>query len=194
LQSCGLRSTKAWIGEKEELFNEEVGFTDSSFLDMFTFPILAGNRGNPLKDPQSVVLTRSVVNKIFGYSIENLDSIIGKSILFPQPATNDFIITAILEDPPENNSFRWILLVPYANAMYYPQCNNAFGNTSVYNLLDPITDVHETEKTSQTLIETYHGERINQLVHYGFLAVVENNFNYILRAVTIILQTLNCIL
>jgi putative ABC transport system permease protein len=181
LQSCGLRSTKAWIGDKEELFNEEVGFTDSSFLDMFTFPILAGNHVNPLKDPQSVVLTRSVVNKIFGYSIENLDSIIGKSILFPQPAPNDFIITAILEDPPENNSFRWTLLIPYANAMYYPQCNNAFGNTSVYILLDPKTDVREAEKTSQSLIETYHRERINQLVHYGFLADVENNFNYFLQ-------------
>jgi putative ABC transport system permease protein len=78
LKSCGLRSTMAWIGSKEEMFNEEVGFTDSSFLDMFTFTILAGNRINPLKDPQSVVLTKTVADKLYGDSINDYDKIIGK--------------------------------------------------------------------------------------------------------------------
>lgn len=180
-KSCGLRSAEAWIGSGEELFNENVGFTDSSFFDIFTFRMLAGDRISPLNHPQSLVLTKTVADKFFGDSIDNYNQIIGKSILFPQPAPNDFIITAVLDDPPENNSFRWTVLVPYANSRYYPQCNNPFGNTSVYVLLNPESNIQEIEKTAQTLMETYHGERIEQLVHYGYLADVENNFNYLLQ-------------
>lgn len=180
-KSCGLRSTMAWIGSKEKLFNESVGFTDSSFLDIFSFHVLAGDHLTPLNHPQSVVLTKSVTDKFFGDSIDDYNQIIGKTILFPQPAPNDFVITAVLEDPPENNSFRWSVLVPYLNSRYYPQCNNAFGNTSVYILLHPETDVKQAEETAQKLIETYHKERIEQLVHYGYLADGENNFNYHLQ-------------
>jgi len=180
-KSCGLRSIPAWIGGGEVLFNETVGFTDSSFFDIFTFHVLAGDRISPLNHPQSVVLTKSVADKFFGDSIDDYNQIIGERILFPQPAPNDFIITAVLEDPPENNSFRWTVLLPYPNCRYYPQCNNAFGNTSVYVLLHPETNVEKVEETAQTLIETYHGERIEQLVHYGYLADVENNFNYLLQ-------------
>jgi putative ABC transport system permease protein len=180
-KSCGLRSTMAWIGEEKKLFHEAIGFTDSSLFDMFTFRLIAGDRVTPLKHPRSVVLTKTVADKFFGDSINDYSQIIGKSILFPQPAPNDFMITAILEDPPVNNSFRWTVLVPYVNCQYYPQCNNAFGNTSVYILLQPETDVKKVEETAQALIETYHRERIKQLVHYGYLADVENNFNYLLQ-------------
>jgi putative ABC transport system permease protein len=180
-KSCGLRSMWAWIGGGEVLFNERVGFTDSSFLDIFTFHIIAGDRVNPLKHPQSVILTKTVADKFFGDSIDNYDQIIGKSILFPQPSPNDFIITAVLDDPPVNNSFNWTVLVPYANCQYYPQCNNAFGNTSVYVLLHPEADVEKVEETAQTLKDTYHGERIEQLVQYGYLADTDNNFRYFLQ-------------
>jgi putative ABC transport system permease protein len=180
-KSCGLRSTMAWIGDEKKLFNEAIGFTDSSFFDIFTFRVIAGDRITPLKHPQSVVLTKTVADKFFGDSINDYNEIIGKSILFPQPAPNDFIITAVLEDPPLNNSFRWTVLVPFVNCQYYPQCNNAFGNTSVYILLQPETNAKKVEETTQALIETYHRERIEQLVHYGYLADAENNFNYLLQ-------------
>jgi len=180
-RSCGLRSNPAWIGEEENLFNETIGFTDSSFFDIFTFQTIAGNNVNPFTHPQSAVLTRSVADKIFGDSIDNYDQIIGKTLLFPQRFPNNFVITAILEDPPVTNSFRWTVLIPYSNARYYPQCNNAFGNTSIYILLQPETDVEKTENTIQALKETYHGERINQLVQFGYLADSEKNFRYHLQ-------------
>ena len=177
-KSCGLRSNTAWIGEKDRLFEEVVGFTDSSFMDMFSFRVIAGNRENPLSHPQSVVLTKGVADKLFGDSIREYDVMIGKSILFPQPVPNLFTVTAILEDPPENNSFRWSLLIPYSNARYYPQCNNAFGNTSIYIMLHPDANMAAAEEASQALIEEFHGERIQQLVHFGYLADGDDNFSY----------------
>jgi putative ABC transport system permease protein len=181
VHSCGLRSTTAWIGIGENLFNETVGFTDSCYLDMFTFQFLAGNRTDPLSGPMNVLLTKSVADKIFGDTIESYDDLIGKSVTFPQDVPNVYTISAILADPPENNSFKWTVLVPYANSRFYPQCNNAFGNTSVYIQLQPETDAAATEQTLQQLREKFHGERIGQLIHFGYLSDSEDNFRYLLQ-------------
>jgi putative ABC transport system permease protein len=180
-KSCGLRSNPAWIGQGEKLFNEQIGFTDSTFLDIFTFPVIAGDRVNPLSEPQSVVLTRTVAMKFYGDSIDDLDQIIGESIGFPQPPPNQYIITAVIEDPPANNSFRWTVLIPYQNSRYYPQCNDPYGNTSIYVLLNRQSNPVEVEETLQSLVEEHHGERIGQLVHFGSLADVEGNFRYCLQ-------------
>jgi len=179
--SCGLRSNPAWIGEGDKLFNEQIGFTDSTYLEMFSFPVIAGDKVNPLAEPQSVVLTRTVAIKFFGDSIKDMEKIIGEVIGFPQPPPNQFTITAVLEDPPLNNSFRWTVLIPYQNAMYYPQCNDPWGNTSIYVFLNPESDPLEVEKTLQSLKEEHHGERIGQMVHFGSLADVEDNFKYCLQ-------------
>ncbi len=180
-KSCGLRSNPAWIGEGDKLFNEPIGFTDSTYLEIFTFPVIAGDKINPLSEPQSVVLTRTVAMKFFGDSIEDLDQIIGESIGFPQPPPNQYTITAVLEDPPVNNSFRWTVLIPYQNAQYYPQCNDPWGNTSVYVLLNNQSDPDDVEESLQSLVEEHHGERIGQMVHFGSLADVEDNFRYCLQ-------------
>jgi putative ABC transport system permease protein len=181
MYSCGLRSTPAWIGNAEDLFNETIGFTDSSFFDMFSFQFLAGNRSDPLSEPMNAVLTRSVADKIFGDSVKSYDDIIGKTVEFPQPDPNTFTVSAVLEDPPTANSFRWTVLIPYANSRYYPQCNNAFGNTSVYIQLQPEANAGITEQTLQQIKETFHGERIGQLIHFGYLSDSEDNFRYLLQ-------------
>ena len=179
--SCGLRSMPAWIGIGEDLFNETIGFTDSSYLEMFSFQVLAGNRSDPLSEPMNLVLTRTAADKIFGDSLKSYDEIIGKTVEFPQPAPNLFTVSAVLEDPPPANSFKWTALIPYAHCRYYPQCNNAFGNTSVYIQLQTEADAGTAERTLQGLKETYHGERIDQLIHYGYLSESEDNFRYLLQ-------------
>jgi putative ABC transport system permease protein len=180
-KTCRLRSTPAWIGIGNVLFQEHLGFTDTTYLEMFTFPVIAGDPVNPLANPQSVVLTETVAGKFFGDSVKNFGEIIGESIEFPQEAPNLFTITAVVADPPDNNSFRWTVLIPYENARYYPQCNDPFGNTSIYVMLDENNDRELAEQTAQSLIEEFHGERIGQLVHFGYIADKENNFSYHLQ-------------
>jgi len=181
-KSCGLRSMRAWIGNGDQLFEERIGFADSSFLEMLSFPVIVGDPNSPLNEPQSVILTETVAMKIFGDSIENLGDIIGESIGFPQSPPNQFIVTGIIADPPANNSFSFSVLVPYANAQYYPQCNNSFGNSSIYIMLDQENDKIRVEENLKKLEEKYYGEILEQGIHFGYLADVEDNFNYHLQS------------
>ncbi len=180
-KSCRLRSTGAWIGIGDQLFYENIGFTDSSFLEMFSFPVIAGDPVNPLSFPQSIILTETVADKFFGDSIADYSEIIGIGIEFPQDAPNVYTITAVVNDPPDNNSFRWTVLVPYDNSRHYPQCNNIFGNTSIYMMLDEQNDWKRAEETAQSLIEEFHGEDLETLVHYNYIAETDNNFRYLLQ-------------
>lgn len=177
--TCRLKSNPVWIGLKDELFQEHVGFVDSTFFQMFTYEILAGDRVNPLSEIKSIVLTESVALKIFKDSVENLNDIIGKSIEFPErPPFNLYTVTAIIADPPENTSFRWSVLIPYVNARVYPRSNDFAGDSFIYVMLDKDNNVERLQETAQTLIEEFHGETIEQAVQMGFLKAEEHHFTY----------------
>ena len=46
--TCRLKSTPAFIGLEEEVFQEHVGFVDSTFFQMFTYEFLAGDKKHRL--------------------------------------------------------------------------------------------------------------------------------------------------
>ena len=179
--TCRLRVSAADIGPEEDLFQEFIGFVDSSFFDMFSYEFMAGDRNHPLSHPKSVVLTESVAHKIF--SAEGgqvaLADLVGRSIKFPERAPgNLYTVTAIIADPPANTSFYWDVLVPYENAGPYSQSNDFSGNTYTYVLLDENNNLEALTETARTLIPDMHGEMIDFLVRKGFLKEGEHNFSY----------------
>ena len=177
--TCRLKLTRAFIGPEEDLFQQYVGFVDTSFFDLFTYQIIAGDRETPLHMLKSVVLTESVARKIFQDSLVHLDDLIGKSIEFPErPPFNQYTVTAIIADPPKNTSFYWDVLIPYVNARPYARSNDFGGDTYIYVMLDENNNAQTLEETAQSLIEDFHGEGIRQYVQMGFLKEGEHNFSY----------------
>jgi putative ABC transport system permease protein len=177
--TCRLKMARAFIGPEEDLFQQYVGFVDSTFFDLFTYQIIAGNQESSLHQPKSVVLTESVARKIFQDSLVHLDKLIGKTLKFPErPPFNVYTITAIIADPPKNTSFYWDVLIPYINARPYPRSNDFGGDTYTYVMLDENNNVDNLEKNSQALIDDFHGEGIKQYVQMGFLKEGEHNFSY----------------
>ncbi len=90
-------------------------WTDPSFLTMFNFPVLRGDAKTALKDPYSVVLTQRVAKKLFGD-----EDPIGKIVKIDN--SDNFTVTAILKDPPENTQFE----IEYLNSSAYLQAKGYF--------------------------------------------------------------------
>ena len=67
-------------------------YTDSTFFDMFSFDLVAGNKTSCLNSPAGIVLTEKTVKKIFGS-----EDPLGKGILI---SGNTFTVTGIAKDPP----------------------------------------------------------------------------------------------
>ncbi len=83
-------------------FNEpNLFYADSSFLNLFSFPLVQGNPETALLRPNSVVIAASTARKYFG----DTDPI-GKTLtLHSSTEYGDYTVTGVMEDVPQNSHF-----------------------------------------------------------------------------------------
>ncbi len=89
---------------------------DNSFLSMFSYPIVAGDKTTALKNPDCVILTETLARKIFGIKGNKFETLVGKTIVIARDSL-PYKITAIMKDVPENSHLSFDLLVSY-NSLY----------------------------------------------------------------------------
>jgi len=97
--------------EKEAPKFEEVdgvAYTDSSFFDIFNFPLAKGNPGPLLTEPNTALITQKLAIKYFGAGDP-----IGKTIRYNN--NRDYRITGVLKDIPDNTDRRQEIYLSYTN-------------------------------------------------------------------------------
>jgi putative ABC transport system permease protein len=83
-------------------------YADSSFFNVFTFPIIKSASNELLKNPNEVVLSSSMALKLF-----QSKNILGKSLdIVIRDSIRSFQIVAVVEDCPTNSSIQYDLLLP----------------------------------------------------------------------------------
>lgn len=73
-------------------------YVDADFMGMFSFPLIKGDQASVLKEPTSVVLTKSLAENLFG-----IEDPIGKTVRMNN--ASDVQVSGIIEDIPENSFF-----------------------------------------------------------------------------------------
>jgi putative ABC transport system permease protein len=140
---------------------------DEDFFNIFSYEFLAGDPGQALKKPDSLVLTESAANQIFGTR-----DALGKIITInPGQRRLDFIVSGVIRDVPKNSHFRFNVL----------NSTNLFRDPSVFpaggrNLLDEFyafgafsyvmvaenTDLAALDRKVRGLVETRWGDFLRQ--------------------------------
>jgi len=96
-------------------------YSDSSFFDVFSLPMLGGDAAEALQSPGTVILTRSMKRKVFG------DEPAINEVL--QMDRKNYVVRGIIGDIPDNCHLRFDMLVSFtsltpsfrqANAVDYP--------------------------------------------------------------------------
>jgi putative ABC transport system permease protein len=86
-------------------FNEIGLYSDADFLKVFDFELLSGGRN--FDDPNGIIITRNLANKVFGS-----DDVLGKIVsLKIADAITPLKVTGVLEDIPINSSIRFEYVV-----------------------------------------------------------------------------------
>ncbi len=129
------------FGEKR-IYLPQIFFVDTTFLAMFDFPLLKGNRQNALEKPNSAVLTESGARKLFG----NVNPI-GKTISHYGGDTVSFTVTGVLKDVPNNSQLQFDALFSF-NTRYKPDWMKFWGGNwlDTYLELAPGTSISSLEK------------------------------------------------
>jgi len=89
----------------KKLFINDILYVDSTYFGVFDHQFIKGNPKIALKNPNSIVLTKTAAIKIFG-SVKNAYN---KTLLMFDDQNNK--VTGIIEDLPENSHFRFSALV-----------------------------------------------------------------------------------
>lgn len=87
--------------DNRKFFEKRVFAADSSFLQIFSFPLLAGDRSSALTEPHSVIITEKLAGKLFSSGIQP-GEVVGKFIR-QSDDTTPYRITGVLRDLPRNS-------------------------------------------------------------------------------------------
>lgn len=82
-------------------------FADSTFFDVFSFKFLEGNPKTALKEPNGIVMAKSMADRYFPN-----ESPIGKRLSFG-PNTNMLEVVGVVENVPEASHFHFNFLISY---------------------------------------------------------------------------------
>lgn len=95
----------------QEFFNSRVGYVDSSFLDVFTFHILQGDKYT-LRDKSKIFISETLSEKHF-----KGENPVGKriTITYRNGKVIDYLVGGVFEKIPLNSSFRFEVLMSFEN-------------------------------------------------------------------------------
>jgi putative ABC transport system permease protein len=109
------------VGDKHLMVQGNI--VDTGFLNMFSFPLLQGSITSALKNPSSIVITKTLSKKLF-----NSEDAIGQSIKVDNK--DNFIVSGVLKDLPNNTRFKFDYLIPWDYMIKTHQDDSAWGNNS----------------------------------------------------------------
>ncbi len=90
-----IRKTSAVLNAKET----KTAYVDDTFFDLFGIDLLVGNPKTALKEPNTIVLTKTAAEKHF-----KLNEAVGQSVLVNN--TETYVVTAVIDDLPKNSFLR----------------------------------------------------------------------------------------
>jgi len=143
---------------------DDVVYADASFLKLFDFPLIKGNKETALKEPYTAVITESTAKKYFPQDAAHhkVDPI-GKTIKTLNDI--DVKITGIAKDVPANSSIQFTMLISWetiatpATKDYFFWMNNWTTQVDYTFLqLKENTDPVKTGDKVSTLMHKYRDE------------------------------------
>ncbi len=151
-------------------FQEENAFAaDSTFFNVFDFPLIKGNKQTVLKEPFSIVLSETAAKKYFGS-----ENPVGKNLLITGDGLNA-TITGVMKDIPENTHFRPDLLISLSTYTqnFNKGADEQWGNfwLTSYILLKPGTNAKSLEKQFPAFLEKRDGKEMKESQMYFTLTL-----------------------
>jgi putative ABC transport system permease protein len=147
---------------------EKVFFAGSSFFNIFTYPLVEGDKNTALKEPFTAALSETTAKRIFGTT-----SIVGKRLELNR--NSNYAITAVYKDAPANTQLKPDILLSYATFLSMNGPNNnpelawEWDGCLTYLLLHKGASPAEVEKKFIPVAEKFVGadmKKYNAAVTY----------------------------
>lgn len=170
------------VSTEEKTLSTNILFVDTSFFDVFTFPLLHGDINALLNEVNSVVISESTAMRLF-----NATDVVGKVLQMNnnpsfQRLKKPMVISAVVKDAPKNSSIQFEILLPFSFLeLAWVDTNwlNAYLGTFV--VLDPTSDLAAIEQKFNRVFAIHAKDQVEQkIARYGF----DSQINYGLQNIS----------
>src|SRR6218665_2681156 len=97
--------TNALIRNEKTSFNEQGVYADSSLFSIFSFPLLKGNKKNPIPDNTAIVISENLAKNFF---VDK--NPVGETVTVDN--RQPFTVTGVFADVPSNSSLQFDFVLP----------------------------------------------------------------------------------
>ena len=157
--------------QNQPLKIEKVFFASTSFFNIFTYPLIAGDKNTALKEPFTAAVSATTAKKIYGTT-----DIIGKKLELNR--NSNYVITAVYKDAPGNTQIKPDVLLSYATFVKWnsdstgngPETAWEWDGCLTYLLLRKNADPKTVEKKFPPIVDKFVGadmKKYNSAVTYN---------------------------
>ncbi|HUZ61243.1 MAG TPA: ABC transporter permease [Hanamia sp.] len=155
----------------EPLKIEKVFFASSSFFNIFTYTLIAGDKNTALKEPNTAALSETTARRIFGST-----NVVGKTLQLNR--NSNYTITTVYKDAPVNTQLKPDILLSYATFVKMSTDSSGNGPENAwewdgcltYLLLRKDANPQSVEKKFPAIVEKFVGadmKKYNSSVTYN---------------------------
>ncbi len=136
-------------GTETNTKEQHVTFVDSTFFDFFGIKLLVGDAKTALKEPKTLILTKTAAEKHFG-----IQNAIGQHLLLNN--TDTYTVSGVIDDLPKNSMLRdHSVFMAMSGYEYLEPDNWGSNNYFTFIKLLPKTDVKDIQAPLQGMLEKY---------------------------------------
>ena len=144
--------------EDRQFIEDRYCYAESSFFELFNFPIIEGEKKNQLKRPNTLLISQTAAQRYFGNN-----SPLGKTLLFRTASSiQSFEVTGVFADIPTNSHIQFDFLLSYTTIPPERQDIWYIHGVYTYIKIEPGTKPSEIEKAFQLISDKY---KTNALKH-----------------------------
>jgi len=182
-------------------------YADPNILNIFTFPLLRGDKSTALSDPNNVVISKALATKLFGKKDP-----MGKTILiYTIHGKYDLKITGIMKNIPDNSHLKFDFLAPVTHLenRWKDEPNMQLRSCVNYLLLNNYANPLALEKRFPDFLKKHFSERYASSRNYSLQPLTSIHlysdsdfevdkhssisFSYYLSAIALLILFIACI-
>ncbi|HMC86495.1 MAG TPA: ABC transporter permease, partial [Chitinophagaceae bacterium] len=144
--------------DNQNVQNDNAVFADSTFFQVFSIPMIYGNRLTALNEPRSIVIDETAAKKYF-----NAVDVLGKTLY-----VDDSIgckITGVIKDFPPQSHFHFSFIRPIHDVWHDDQGDWLSNNYASYVLVRPGVTQASLQTAVDGVINNYLLKQLDQQLH-----------------------------
>ena len=168
-----IRKGNSWVQD------HHLAFADSTFFEVFSLPMIAGDPATALDEPHSIVIDESAAHRYF-----NSTDVLGKTLELDDKTICK--ITGVMQDMPRQSSFHFSFIRPLHDSWSGDDQQWINNSAQSFILVRPGADRATLQKDVDAIAETHVGRALESQMHISAQSMKQQggHFRYHLMPLT----------